>query len=132
MTDPWPQEQTDILVSLWKGGSSAGEIGIVMHLTRNQVMGKVSRLGLARGRQVNYLPQRSKPHEKRAPTAIKQQTATGQPVPFLEADHTTCRWPLWTIERTGNVCGALPIAGKSYCAYHHSIAFVALWSRKIA
>jgi len=131
MSESWPQDQTDTMVRLWKAGKSSGDIAQRMGLTRNSVMGKASRLGLKHERitkpPVNYLPRVSKPKDQKPPTKLKPQAATPNPIPFLEADHRHCKWPLWWTDTMPRlVCGATPIPKKPYCAHHYRIAFIKL------
>lgn len=149
MSESWPQDQTDTLLRLWEDGRTSGQIAQRMGITRNQVMGKAHRLGLKHERivkqAVNYTPRVSKPKPvvnfmlrvpkpkgKKPPTPLKAQDKTSHPIPFLNADHTTCKWPLWSGPRTGLVCGATPIPTKPYCAFHYDKAFVELWRRRKA
>ena len=42
----WPDERTALLKELWGTNKSAAEIGAILGLTRNAVIGKANRLGL--------------------------------------------------------------------------------------
>lgn len=42
----WTDERIDELTRLVADGNSAGQIGVIMHVTRNSIIGKASRLGL--------------------------------------------------------------------------------------
>jgi hypothetical protein len=125
MSVSWPQDQTDTLTRLWQAGRTSGQISLEMGITRNQVMGKASRLGLKHTRitkpRVNYW-RPSKPKDQKPPTPLKPQAQTTHPIPFLEADHRTCKWPLWSGPKTGKVCGAKPVPATPYCLYHHGRA----------
>jgi len=50
----WPQQDTDIATALWKEGISAGEISkrLDYRYSRNAVLGRMHRLGLARSNPV--------------------------------------------------------------------------------
>jgi len=135
MSASWPQDLTDTMVRLWKAGRTSGQIAARMGITRSMVMGKASRLGLKHERLAR-LPTKlkarvSKAKAQRPPTKLKPQAQSSHPVPFLDADHTTCKWPLWWTDTMPRmVCGAEPIPNKPYCSHHYRISFVQLWRRK--
>lgn len=127
----WTPEQIETLTNLWNAGISSNKIADKLGVTRNSVMGKISRLGLHRHLVVNYMPKFSKPHEQKPPTPIKPQSSKGRPIDFIKADHRHCQWPLWGPSvKTGKVCGAKPVPTKSYCAHHLAKSFTEMWSRR--
>jgi GcrA cell cycle regulator len=132
----WTEERVDQLKTLWTEGLSASQIARVLGgVTRNAVIGKVHRLGLA-GRAS---PSRSE--RPRMPSAPKVQTRTHAPAPpVVEEDplvlddgsHATvltindrmCRWPIG--DPSGDefhFCGRKPKNGSPYCEAHAQKAY---------
>lgn len=63
MPRPWPEEKTEHLRGLVAQGMSAGEIAKVFRVTRNAILGKLDRIGVAlagatKQRQVRPTPRR--------------------------------------------------------------------------
>lgn len=52
----WPNDKIDQLKALWKEGKSSGEIAKLLRVSRNAVIGKLTRLGLT-----GDAPERTKP-----------------------------------------------------------------------
>lgn len=111
----WTEERVRQLKELWAAGLSAGQIAAKMDgVTRNAVIGKVHRLGLA-GRD-----------EPAAPIDRIGALCDGDPsgdglaltVPDLDAlNEKGCRWP-----GEDGFCGAPTATSRSYCDHHHAIA----------
>lgn len=140
---PWDAEQVATLTKLWADGSSCRQIAGVMHLTRNQVIGKVHRLKLAKRRAVGgsaqRKPQQAKPHgQKGQPkvNAIVARAARMPPAPepfdmedgagndvtaligIMDLTAHTCRWPVGDPMLPGfGYCGAHTADGP-YCPAH--------------
>ena len=53
MSEAWPKSIIDKMTDLWAKGYSATEIGIMIHRTRSQVLGKLHRLKLLGTRNPN-------------------------------------------------------------------------------
>jgi GcrA cell cycle regulator len=123
----WTDARTERLKALWADGRPASEIaGLLGEVTRNAVIGKVHRLGLA-GRKTTSrksLPRRTSPRrdrpgrvEQRLPPAVFMRPAALPPVPhppeaalmlpLRQLRDDQCRWPL----------------GVPYCAHHAAIAY---------
>ena len=102
--------------------------------TRNAVIGKVHRLGLARKPRVTIdsatraaLGLRSRRGPRKRPPATLQLNGKivccGKPVDFvgLSQDPSRCHWPLWQADDRFDdfrYCGNTRIDGKKYCAEH--------------
>lgn len=110
-------EALDLMRRLWAAGKSASEIGNLLGVTKNAILGKIHRLGLHRNA-------RKTPRELRQPrprttsvvtktAAVKKRIAEsktpglGAPtnaqdrhgqesVPLYRVRPLTCRWPLWS------------------------------------
>ena len=122
-----------------------------MPFTREAVIGKYTRLGLAatrakparseaapKGLKERKPPKRRPAPVEHRPPALEVVRIAAAPVMELPAvlggvplipegsaslPCTACRWPLWGETRTGMVCGATCKDGKPYCADHCRIAY---------
>ena len=111
----WPVERTAAVEALWQAGElSASAIGARLGITKNAVMGKVHRLGLARRRATPSGP----PKKERAEFVFEQ---LGDDAGRLQP--TKCRWIDGDVRKgTAVVCGAPVEPGTSYCATHYKLA----------
>jgi GcrA cell cycle regulator len=132
----WTDDRVEQLKNLWTEGLSASQIARTMGgVTRNAVIGKVHRLGLA-GRAS---PSRS--DRPRLPSAPKvSMRSYAPPAPIIEEDpliledgtHATvltindrmCRWPIGDpAENEFHFCGRKPKNGSPYCEAHARKAY---------
>src|SRR5579871_3475922 len=134
----WTDDRVEQLRNLWTEGLSASQIARVLGggVTRNAVIGKVHRLGLA-GRAA---PSRS--DRPRLPSAPKASTLRNAmpPAPVVEEDPLTlddgnfatvltisdrmCRWPIGDPAATEfHFCGRSPKSGSPYCEAHARKAY---------
>ena len=149
----WTDERVETLKKLWAEGHSASQIAAELGgVTRNAVIGKVHRLGLA-GRAKSpssAAPRPRKPrvasHMMRAPrTSMRGNTALahaydldiepepelidnviplGQRRSLLELTEETCRWPIGDPGTPDFFfCGGPAITSLPYCAYHSRVAY---------
>jgi GcrA cell cycle regulator len=133
----WTDERVDQLKNLWTEGLSASQIARALGgVTRNAVIGKVHRLGLA-GRAT---PTRSdRPRVPSAPRIPAMRTHIPEPV-VVEEDPVTlddgshvsvlaindrmCRWPIGDpSENEFHFCGHKPKSGSPYCEAHARKAY---------
>jgi len=106
----WTPERIQALIAMWNEGLPASEIGRRLAVTKNAVVGKVHRLGLA----------------KRRITAPPKETVDRGDVVRLESlKADMCSWP------TGDpgdddfrFCGSEAVEGKPYCRKHCERAYV--------
>jgi GcrA cell cycle regulator len=150
----WNDERVDLLKKLWSEGLSASQIaGRLGGVTRNAVIGKVHRLGLA-GRATTS---RMKSHRPRARAATAKRMAKsrfatlGNPalralyhpeaepfVPSVEElviplaerksiqtlTECSCRWPIGDPQAGDfHFCGKNKVPGLPYCEFHARRAF---------
>jgi GcrA cell cycle regulator len=149
----WTDERVEMLKKLWADGLSASQIAAELGgITRNAVIGKVHRLGLA-GRAKS--PSSTTPRPRKARThshmmrvprpAMRGNTALahafayeaepepefvdnvipiGQRRTLLELTEETCRWP---IGDPGSAefffCGGQSVTSLPYCTYHSRVAY---------
>jgi GcrA cell cycle regulator len=137
-TNPgWTAERIELLRSLYASGLSAREIALEIGVSRNAVIGKISRLKLNSGerkRSAGKGESKARPASQqsimRALRADAHSLTEGMPIPdshrcsLLELTNQTCRWP---ISNATDVefwfCGNEPIDGLPYCAGHARIAY---------
>ncbi len=151
---PWTNDRVDTLKQLWTDGHSASVIATTIgEVTRNAVIGKAHRLGLA-GRS----PQRSKPAVSRPaslfPARARSRKSSAQPPsrPLLPARSKgrpkrdfiapelgsppdtpvtvqtltalTCHWPIGDPKADGfHFCGRAKPHSRPYCDHHAAIAW---------
>jgi GcrA cell cycle regulator len=145
----WTSERVDILKQLWANGQSASAIAAKLgEVTRNAVIGKVHRLGLA-GRVTKGRRPRSqrrslaarRPHTIRARThanPLQGKSRTRRPaiLPALapaperlvtveNLTRSTCRWPEGDPrEADFHFCGRPKMKTQgAYCGHHAAIAY---------
>lgn len=99
----WTDERVGQLRSLWDQGLSASKIAEQLgDVTRNAVIGKAHRLGLAK-----------------RPSPIKRCGAT-----ILDLTERMCRWPIGHPgDKNFHFCGAKTQVGVTYCAKHSAMAY---------
>jgi len=136
----WTESRVEILKDSWRDGLSASKIAELLgEVTRNAVIGKVHRLGLA-GRSAG-----SRPGQRRAPRAPRDtlflqtkhtapKRAVVAPIPdaappalklaLRELTNRTCHWPIGDpMEPDFGFCGRQKALGVPYCSHHTAIAY---------
>jgi GcrA cell cycle regulator len=141
----WTSERVELLKSRFEAGLSCREIADDIGVSRNAVIGKLSRLNLkreksgdarrpARKRAAKGSSPRSAPRLQyqmlRALYAEPQPAVDEEPIhnehccSLLELSEERCRWPIST---PGAVdfcfCGNTPVDGLPYCAGHTRLAY---------
>ncbi len=142
---PWPKEQLQRCIELWREGRNAKEIGVELGKSKNAIIGRMTRmrvttgdLSLLRKQPVDRTNQKPKPGPKSKPARKEPPHIRGKlwipPPPIGETacrlEHLTlrtCRWPVG--EATGEFqlfCG-LPEASlednRPYCEGHSQVAY---------
>ncbi len=134
---PWTDEDNDILKRMWEHGDSASVIGAAIKKTRNAIIGRAHRMGLAgRVERVNQKATgEHKPREKRErrvpnwspkqvykPASIKKvrmPEPTGPTIGLMHLEPHHCRWPFGDPRDPGfGYCGAPRMVDSSYCEHH--------------
>ena len=133
----WSEDRVEQLKNLWTEGLSASQIARALGgVTRNAVIGKVHRLGLA-GRASPSRSERPRlPMAPKVPTVRNHLPAIPvveeDPLIFDDGSHATvltisdrmCRWPIG--DPAGNefhFCGHSPKSGSPYCEAHARKAY---------
>jgi GcrA cell cycle regulator len=148
----WTDERVELLKKLWADGLSASQIAAELGgVTRNAVIGKVHRLGLAgRAKSPSSAAPRQRkpraPHMLRVarpsirgnialmqayeydietePAFVDNVIPIGQRRTLLELTEETCRWPIGDPGQADFFfCGGQSITGLPYCAYHSRVAY---------
>jgi GcrA cell cycle regulator len=140
----WTTERVETLKNHFQAGLSCRQIAADIGVSRNAVIGKLSRLGLTRGKTIG------EPRAKRQP---KERGATARSVPRLqyqmlqavyeddlapadapvvsehrcslfELSKERCRWPISTPGAEDFCfCGNPPLNGQPYCMGHTRLAY---------
>ena len=127
----WTDERVEQLKQLWADGLSASQIANRMGgVTRNAVIGKVHRLGLA-GRATPTAPMPKSvatahfESETRSPAFSLESLSLGDDRPTVSTiGASQCKWPIGDPAADDfHFCGQSTSSGKPYCAYHSQLAF---------
>jgi GcrA cell cycle regulator len=142
----WTTERVQQLQKCVTAGLTCSQIAAEIGVTRNAVIGKISRLGLALGRRRGAIPGMMRARRTRTPSSPSRmvrilravaeapaQSFTAIEAPPVESTRRCslldlagggCRWPLGD-PRTADFgfCGNDAIAGFSYCAGHLRMAY---------
>jgi len=131
----WTDERVEQLKALWTGGLSASQIARALGgVTRNAVIGKVHRLGLA-GRAGPARAERPRSMSTRSvvrvaapePEIIEEDPVVledGNFATVLTINDRMCRWPIGDpAENEFHFCGRKPKLGSPYCEAHARKAY---------
>lgn len=147
----WTAERTELLKKLWTEGLSASQIAKQLGgLSRNSVIGKVHRLGLA-GRATPSGPTIRRPRKCKAHTPGTStstplledasseakalilppvELAPGELVTTLTLKDSMCKWPIGDPDDPNfHYCGR-PAGKKGYCEGHRQMAFQPVQRRR--
>jgi GcrA cell cycle regulator len=141
----WTAERVELLKLRFEAGLSCREIADDIGVSRNAVIGKLSRLNLTRGRGGDGpRPPRKDAAKGQRPRATPRvqyqllQTLYVEPEPargeepiqngpgcsLLELSAEKCRWPISTPGAEDFCfCGNTPVEGLPYCAGHTRLAY---------
>jgi GcrA cell cycle regulator len=138
----WTTERVELLKLRFAEGLSCREIAADIGVSRNAVIGKISRLNLTRDKgRTQTLRQKDAAPRSKASVRLRQlliKVVPSEPEPSLEGEpihngHTcslfelsneTCRWPISTPGAEDFCfCGNPPIEGLPYCAGHSRLAY---------
>jgi GcrA cell cycle regulator len=135
----WTAERIELLRTLFASGLSSREIALEIGVSRNAVIGKISRLKLNTGEgrrsAAKGEPKVRRPVSQRSTMrALRaeqpQSLIEGMPIPdshrcsLLELTDQTCRWPIGNpTDAEFWFCGNEPVEGLPYCVGHARIAY---------
>ena len=104
------------LRELWSQGKTASEIGAILGVTRNAVIGKVHRLELS-GRPSPIKHRRVEAPEPRSNTSLGSAT-------ILSLGDRSCKWPVGDpLSPDFHFCGKCASPGMPYCTEHAALAY---------
>jgi GcrA cell cycle regulator len=136
----WTTERIELLKIHFEAGLSCRGIANEIGVSRNAVIGKLSRLNLTRDKKIEVRrdgPKRSRPRSvprlqyrmlrqlfAEVPAAEEQTIHSEQHCSLLELSETRCRWPISSPgEKDFCFCGNSPLNGLPYCAGHSRLAY---------
>ena len=147
----WTTERIRELKHHFEAGLTCREIAAEIGVSRNAVIGKISRLALARenggdmrrvlhATSVGNSGARPSPAARPAPklrrrilraiqnapqsTVVEDATGTEHSCTLFELDKERCRWPISTPGAADFCfCGSKPVEGLPYCAGHSRMAY---------
>jgi GcrA cell cycle regulator len=140
----WTTERLELLKSGFEAGLSCREIACTIGVSRNAVIGKISRLNLTRdkagvrgpARKVADNRPRTKAQSALRHFLLKAVPAEAEPVVEIDTIHNghscslfeltkeRCRWPISTPGAADFCfCGNTPLEGMPYCAGHSRMAY---------
>jgi GcrA cell cycle regulator len=140
----WTTERVEALKIHFQAGLSCREIAAEIGVSRNAVIGKISRLNLVRdkggvirtGKKEPAASPRSRGAQKLRQILLKsfpprpEARAAEEPIhnghtcSLFELSNETCRWPISTPgQQDFCFCGNRPIEGLPYCAGHSRLAY---------
>ena len=144
----WTPELIKELKKLWKKGLTTGEIGRILGISKNAVVGKAHRLGLESRpspikRETSCKKEKKQPVKKQNKSPIKKEksasvqkvlklvktveknkTDKNKGVKLVDLKPTSCRWPEGDPKDPDfHFCGKEAVPGKAYCEEHCAIAY---------
>ena len=142
----WTDERLEALKGHFANGLTCRQIAAEIGVSRNAVIGKLSRLGLTRDRPPGSDAGPRKPRERRGRSVprlqyemlqqVYDETAfTDGPVvsehrcSLFELSKERCRWPVNGDAEEFSFCGNTPMAGLPYCQGHTRLAYRSLARR---
>jgi GcrA cell cycle regulator len=144
LAQTWTDERLELLKSGFADGLSCREIAATIGVSRNAVIGKISRLNLKRDKdrmvrtgkreRTGEMRPRGAPRLRqillKAYPASPDASVADEPIhnghtcSLFELGKDTCRWPISTPGAEDFCfCGNPPIDGLPYCAGHSRLAY---------
>ncbi len=133
----WTDEQVEELKHLWEKGLTTGEIGKILGVSKNAVVGKAHRLGLnsrpspiRRNDEDRNITETTDQNEKKKilKSTVIQKSADKEKKKFITVNDLTsssCRWPIGDPkDEDFHFCGKQSLPDKPYCEEHAAIAYV--------
>ena len=142
----WTTERLESLKGHFAAGLTCRQIAAEIGVSRNAVIGKLSRLGLTREKPPGSDCARKKPRERRGRSVPRLQYEMLQQVyderafsdapvisehrcSLFELSNEHCRWPVNAETEAFSFCGNTPLGGMPYCAGHTRLAYRSLARR---
>jgi GcrA cell cycle regulator len=123
----WTEAQIADLKRLWTAGQSTSQIGTILGVSKNAVIGKAHRLKLpARPSPIRHSSTPKKP--KRAPLPKPVRKIHPRPVFMPTRSRNgapSCLWPIGDPGETDfHFCGGKTVPGRPYCPEHCARAYM--------
>ncbi|MEF3366335.1 GcrA family cell cycle regulator [Methylocystis sp. 9N] len=160
----WTDERVELLRKLWTDGLSASQVAAELGpgITRNAVIGKIHRLGLAERAKTAAAPRPRAakpprqnqarmngapthgnlalafaPHALAAPRVAREEEVVipiSERVTLMELRESMCRWPMGdpTTPEFRFCGGKATVGGGPYCGYHARVAYQPAQDRRRA
>jgi GcrA cell cycle regulator len=142
----WTTERIELLKGHFAAGLSCRQIAAEIGVSRNAVIGKLSRLGLTRDKPPGAPARPRKPRDRRTRSVPRQQyemlrevydeaAFANAPIvsehrcSLFELTKERCRWPVNAEAEAFSFCGNTPLAGLPYCTGHTRLAYRSLARR---
>lgn len=140
----WTDERVALLKSHFEAGLSCRQIAAAIGVSRNAVIGKLTRLSLSREKKVKAPARKAVAAKGRPGVPVPrlraqllrvlqsepEPAAEGEPIhnghccSLFELSNEKCRWPISTPGAEDFCfCGNPPVAGLPYCAGHSRLAY---------
>jgi GcrA cell cycle regulator len=139
----WTDERLELLKRGFEAGLTCREIACDIGVSRNAVIGKLSRLNLTREKTIDMLrPARKEAGKAKRPRSVPrlqyrmlqavyaEPAAHDEPIhnghccSLLELSKERCRWPINTPGAEDFCfCGNMPVEGLPYCPGHTRLAY---------
>lgn len=137
----WTSARVELLKRHFEEGLTCREIAASIGVSRNAVIGKLSRLGLTRGptdteqRTTTARARAAKSGPRQQLQILRAVYENGEPVceapvastrpcSLFELSEERCRWPISTPGAEDfRFCGNMPLDGLPYCAGHTRLAY---------
>ncbi|WP_193370216.1 GcrA family cell cycle regulator [Pelagibius marinus] len=141
----WTEERVAELMRLWEAGRSASEIGRLLGVSKNSVVGKAHRMKLkarpspikrgatpqVRRSAVAAMPKPTT-QAPAAPKQVQERTAAPAPAPRpsrpvarSNGKGPSCLWPIGDPgDQDFHFCGEPAVPGKPYCDEHCARAYI--------
>jgi GcrA cell cycle regulator len=140
----WTNDRIEALKIHFEAGLSCREIANEIGVSRNAVIGKISRLNLIRDKDVMRTPRKEGASGTRPPRGARRlrqillrsfpqevepvvedaQIHNGHTCSLFELSKETCRWPISTPGHDDFCfCGNTPLDGMPYCPGHSRLAY---------
>ena len=142
----WNDERLEALKGHFAAGLTCRQIAAEIGVSRNAVIGKLSRLGLTRDKPPGGDCPPKRPRERRGRSVPRLQYEMLQQVyderafsdapvvserrcSLFELSNEHCRWPVNAETEAFSFCGNTPLGGMPYCAGHTRLAYRSLARR---
>jgi len=121
----WTPERIAEITRLWGDGLTTAEIGKIVGVTKNAVVGKAHRLGLpARPSPIRRANGANGGRAALSRPVVKAPVKPPRPI-VLSTSGARCKWPFGhPDEAEFHFCGSPSLVNKPYCPEHYQMAYL--------